>query len=291
MHVLVNGVRLFFDVEGPKLVPDGAVMRERPTLLLLHGGPGFDHSIYKPAYSALADIAQVIYLDHRGNGRSEDGPSASWNLAQWGDDVRAFCDVLGIANPIVLGASFGGMVGLAYATRHPDHPSKLVLISTEAAGDTHLDRRVALFERFGGSEVGALARRRFLDVDSRRDQAAVDAWRKLAFPLYTRTPRDPNIGSRTVVKPEVGLRWFAKPDGESHSFNMFPDLHRIRCPTLVLGGEDDPMHPIESQADIAAALPAHLVQFERFANCGHAVVPDAPERAMAVIRDFIARSK
>jgi pimeloyl-ACP methyl ester carboxylesterase len=50
---------------------------------------------------------------------------------------------------------------------------------------------------------------------------------------------------------------------------MFPDLDRIRCPILVLGGEDDPIHPIESQADIAAALPAHLVQFERFANCRH----------------------
>jgi proline iminopeptidase len=291
MHVFVNGVRLFFDVEGAKLVPDGPIMRQKPTLLLLHGGPGFDHSIYKPAYSALADIAQIIYLDHRGNGRSEDGPKESWNLAQWGDDVRAFCDALGIAAPIVLGASFGGMVALAYATRHPDHPSKLVLISTEAAGDTHLDRRVALFERFGGPEVGALARRRFLDADSPRDQAAVDAWRNLAFPVYTQTPRNPNIASRTVGKPEVGLHFFAKPDGESHSFNMFPQLDRIQCPTLVMGGEDDPMHPIESQADIVGALPPHLVQFERFANCGHAVVPDAPEQAMAIIRGFIQHPK
>jgi pimeloyl-ACP methyl ester carboxylesterase len=287
MHVLVNGVRLFFDVEGAKLVPDGPVMREKPTLLLLHGGPGFDHSIYKPAYSALADVAQIIYLDHRGNGRSEDGPRAGWNLAQWGDDVVAFCEALGISSPIVLGASFGGMVALACATRHPAHPSKLVLISTEAAGDTHLDRRVALFERFGGPEVGALARRRFLEADSPRDQASVDAWRKLAFPVYTRTPRDPHVGSRTVGRPEVGLHFFASPGGESHRFNMFPELHRIQCPTLILGGEDDPMHPIESQADIAAALPSDLVQFERFPGCGHAVVPDAPERAIAVIRDFI----
>jgi len=200
-----------------------------------------------------------------------------------------FCDALGITAPIVLGASFGGMVALAYATRHPDHPSKLVLISTEAAGDTHLDRRVALFERFGGREVGELARRRFLDADSPSDQAAADAWRKLAFPIYTRTPRDPNFGSRAVGKPEVARHFFAKPDGESHSFNMFPNLYRIQCPTLVMGGEDDPMHPIESQADIAAALPPHLVQFERFANCGHGVVPDAPERAMALIRGFIQR--
>ena len=93
---------------------------------------------------------------------------------------------------------------------------------------------------------------------------------------------------RPVGRPEV-LRWFTKPGGESQTFDLFPDLHRIRCPTLVMGGEDDPVHPIESQADLAAALPPHLVQFERFADCGHAVMPDAPERALAVIRDFIAR--
>jgi len=287
MHVLINGVRLFFDVEGAKLVPDGPAMREKPTLLLLHGGPGFDHSIYKPAYSALADIAQIIYLDHRGNGRSEDGARESWNLAQWGDDVSAFCDALGIVNPIVLGASFGGMVALAYATRHPDHPSRLVLISTEAAGGMHRERRVALFERFGGPEVGALARRRFLEVQGQADRAALEEWRRVAMPLYTRTPRDPDMARRAVSRSEV-LHWFTRPGGESHAFNMFPDLGRIQCPTLVLGGEDDPMIPIECQADIAAALPPHLVQFERFANCGHAVVPDAPERAIAVIRDFIA---
>jgi pimeloyl-ACP methyl ester carboxylesterase len=260
MHVLVNGVRLFFDVEGAKLVPDGPAMREKPTLLLLHGG----------------------------NGRSEDGPPDGWNLAQWGDDVRTFCDVLGIVNPIVLGASFGGMVALAYATRHPGHASKLVLISTEAAGGSYRERRVELFERFGGPEVGALARRRFLELQGHPDQASLDAWRRLAFPLYTRTPRDPDMARRAVSRSEV-QRWFTKPDGESGSFNMLPDLGRIQCPTLVLGGEDDPIHPIESQADIAAALPAHLVQFERFPNCGHAVVPDAPERAMAAIRDFIER--
>jgi pimeloyl-ACP methyl ester carboxylesterase len=291
MHVSINGVRLFFDVEGAKFVPEGPTMREKPVLLMLHGGPGADHSIYRPAYSALADIAQIIYLDHRGNGRSEDGPREGWTLAQWGDDVATFCDVLGIVSPIVLGASFGGMVALAYATRHPDHPSKLILISTEAAGGSHKERRVALFERFGGPEVGALARRRFLQPGAPLDQEARDAWLRLAMPVYTRIPRDPDMARRAISRPEVALHWFAKPGGESDTFDMLPDLERIRCPTLLLGGEDDPMHPIESQADIAAALPAHLVRFERFADCGHGVVPDAPERAMAVIRDFITRPK
>ena len=290
MHVSVNGVRLFFDVEGAKLVPDGPAMRQKPTLLLLHGGPGFDHSIYKPAYSALADIAQIIYLDHRGNGRSEDGPREGWHLAQWGDDVRAFCDALGIVDPIVLGASFGGMVALAYATRHPAHPSKLVLISTAAAGDdiwsvgsscsnASADRRSA---RWRGD---ACWKNRAIQTKLRWRPGC--GWRCLITP---RIPRDPDMGRRAINRPEV-LQWFTRPGGESHSYNFFPDLDRIQCPTLVLGGEDDPIHPIESQADIAAALPPHLVRFERFANCRHACIQDAPERTLAAIRDFIVRPK
>lgn len=284
MRVLVNGVRLYFDVEGAGLVPDGAAMRAKPTLLLLHGGPGFDHSIYKPAFSALADVAQVVYLDHRGNGRSDPSTSADWNLAQWADDVRGFCDALEIARPIVYGASFGGMVALAYATRHPAHPAKLIVVSTEAAGRSHLERRVALFERLGGPEVGALARRRF--VDGHNDAAMLDAWVRLAFPVYTRSPRDPDRAKRAIRRDEL-REWFSRPGGEVWTFDLFPALARIACPTLVMGGEDDPMLPIECQQDIAAALPAHLVRFERFAGCGHGVVADAPERAMAVIRDFI----
>jgi hypothetical protein len=97
------------------------------------------------------------------------------------------------------------MVALAYATRHPVHPSKLVLISTEAAGDTHLERRVELFERFGGSEVGALARRSFLELQGHSDEASLASWQRLALPLYTRTPRDPNMAHRAIRRLWPGL--------------------------------------------------------------------------------------
>jgi len=109
MRVEIGGCRLFFDVEGAKLRPDGPRMREVPTVLLLHGGPGADHSIFKPAYSQLADIVQVVYFDHRGDGRSDGrDDSDRWRLAQWGDDVKALCDALEIERPIVMGVSFGG---------------------------------------------------------------------------------------------------------------------------------------------------------------------------------------
>jgi proline iminopeptidase len=97
MFVEVSGTRLYFDVEGAGLVPDGDRMRAKPTLLLLHGGPGFDHTMFKPDFSALTNLAQVVYLDQRGSGRSAASDPETWNLAQWGDDVRGFCDALGIS--------------------------------------------------------------------------------------------------------------------------------------------------------------------------------------------------
>ena len=138
MKILVNGVHLYFDVEGAGLRARGRHMEQLPTLLLLHGGPGVDHSVHKPAFSALTDVAQLVYLDHRGNGRSDRADEDSWNLAQWADDVHVFCQALQIDKPIVCGTSFGGMVAMEYATRHPAHPGALVLASTSALSLIHI---------------------------------------------------------------------------------------------------------------------------------------------------------
>jgi pimeloyl-ACP methyl ester carboxylesterase len=116
MHVEVNGTRLWFDVDGAALVADGPAMGERPTVVLLHGGPGsFDHSYFKPDFARLADAAQVIYLDLRGHGRSEWGDPAAWSFEACADDVRAFCDALAIDKPVVYGHSLGGFIAMLYA--------------------------------------------------------------------------------------------------------------------------------------------------------------------------------
>jgi proline iminopeptidase len=105
-------------------------MRERPTVVLLHGGPGsFDHSYFKPDFARLAQVAQVVYLDLPGHGRSEWGDPASWSFELCGDAVCDFCDALGIARPVVYGHSLGSMVALVYAARHPGHAAALVLQS------------------------------------------------------------------------------------------------------------------------------------------------------------------
>jgi proline iminopeptidase len=254
-------------------------MREKPTLLLLHGGPGFDHSSFKPSFSALAEDAQLVYLDQRGNGRSEGRDPARWSLEEWADDVRAFCDALGIERPAVLGQSFGGMVAMAYAARHPDHPGKLVLSSTTAR--TRLDRVVAAFGRLGGPEAAAAARAYW----EKPGPETLPDYTRLCFPLYSRTPRDPDANARTVWNLDV---MFHFGGGEDRSMNLLKELGKVRCPSLVLAGEDDPITPVDDSVDIAAALPSGLARLVRFPGCGHGVFRDDPSAAFAEIRRFLA---
>jgi pimeloyl-ACP methyl ester carboxylesterase len=280
MRIRVNGVRLYFDVENAGLVADGPRMREKPTLVVLHGGPGADHSLFKPDYAVLSDVAQVIYLDHRGNGRSDDGDPALWTLAQWGDDVAAFCDVLGIVKPIVCGVSFGGFVAQAYATRHPGHPGKLILTSTAARFDFQV--MFAAFGRIGGPTAQAAAEAYWSAPTPERRAH----YQKVCLPLYQARGSNPHMMSRVIMKNPVAMH-FNGLNNEQGRMDFRADLGRIQCPTLVMAGEADPIMPVAFSEVIAEVLPAHLVQFERFAGCGHGVVGDDPDRGFSVMRRFI----
>ena len=100
-------------------------------------------------------MAQIVYVDHRGHGRSDRRPAAEWTLDTFADDVVRLCDALGIVKPIVLGQSFGGFVAQRYIARHPAHPAKVVLSSTSP--HMALARKLAMFERLGGPEARRVA--------------------------------------------------------------------------------------------------------------------------------------
>ncbi|MGZ8944314.1 MAG: alpha/beta fold hydrolase [Methylococcaceae bacterium] len=278
MRININGVRLYFDVEGLELVPDGAHMRKKQTLILLHGGPGYDHSSFKPQFSILSSLVQIIYLDHRANGRSDRGSSDNWNLRQWADDLRVFCEMLDIEKPIIFGHSFGGFVAMEYATRFPDHPSKLILSSTHAR--MQLSRVLAAFHRLGGQHVQEVARD-FLDNPSEK---SLEAYNNYCIPKYNQTPQDPDISTRTLRNSELLLAFAAQ---EWPHFNFLPALSSVKVQTLVIAGEDDPITPIEDAEDIVNALPQDLVQFVRFSECGHGVFRDKPNEFFKIIREFI----
>ncbi|NQW17802.1 MAG: alpha/beta hydrolase [Chloroflexi bacterium] len=278
MRVNIGDTTLYFDVDGESLAPDGPEMREKPTLLLLHGGPGFDHTSFKPLFSQLTDIAQVIYLDHRGMGRSDRDDPSNWDLDQWAQDVKAFCDSLGIVKPIVLGLSFGAMVVTKYAGMFPDHPSKVAICSGTARFDEDIARD--WFEKLGGPKV-AEKFTRFM----REGTSVLDEYLAAVMPIYNRTPQDPDSRKRAVITRTVLDHFFGS---EIFSMDLRPDLANITCPTLVLSGDTDPMTPRTMSDEIAKLLVNSDVRYEVIENAGHGPWRDRPEETMTILREFIS---
>ena len=279
MNVDVNGTRLWFDVDGAGLVPDGPAMRDRPTVVLLHGGPGsFDHTYFKPEFSRLAEVAQVVYLDLPGHGRSQWGDPESWSFEACADDVRGFCDALSIARPVVYGHSLGGFVAMVYGARHPGHAAGLVLHSTMARFD--LERLVEDFRRAGGDDVASVAERVYGgDSESVTDEEWAPCW-ALFGPWVTGEQER----ARTTVNRELNAPGLVL----MRSFDAVDRLAAIDCPTLVCVGELDPMTSVVAAHEIAEALPAAVARLEVIEGAGHFSWMDAPERFWPLLLDFVA---
>lgn len=276
MQIAVNGTRLWFDIDGAAEVADGPAMRERPTVVLLHGGPGsYDHSYFKPDLAPLTRVAQVVYLDLRDHGRSARHDPADWTFEVCADDVRAFCDVLGIVRPIVYGHSMGGFVAMLYGARHPGHATALVLQSTMARFD--LGRLVESFRRAAGDDVAELAKRSY------SGEAVSDAeWARVFAAFGPRVPDAEQLGRR-IRNAEVGAHGMEL----LRTFDVVDQMGRIACPTLVCVGELDSVTPVDAAREIFGALPEGLRRLEVIEGAGHFPWKDVPDRYLPVLERFV----
>jgi pimeloyl-ACP methyl ester carboxylesterase len=274
-----EGARLFFDVEGTKIVASDDGWVERPTVVLLHPGPGADHSLFKDLVGPrLAQVAQVIYVDQRGDGRSDRSDTSHWNLETWTDDLSALLDALEVERPVLLGTSIGALVAMTFAVRHPDRPARLVLASA-VARYVHA-RSIAGFDRLGGAEAGEVAARYFGDPS----ETTFAEYLRVCLPLYTRSGLDPHVVARMQMNPEATIHWDAH---EAAQVDLRDRVAGIRCPVLLLAGEDDPAFTLAGSEELAAALPRERLTFRRYAAAGHGIVRDAPH-ALDDIAAFVA---
>lgn len=279
MFIELDRARIFFDVVGSSLVPGDEGMDQRPTLICLHGGPGFDHTTLRPYFDRFADSHQVIYLDHRGNGRSS-GDFTDLHLDRWADDIADFCTALGIVKPVVLGQSFGGMVAMHYGARHRDGPSKLILSSTAAR--MRYDVTLEVFARIGGDEAVAVGRALLEDPS----QANFDRYEEVCLPLYNPTPSPDALAAskRVIRKDDVTVHFFKN---QLQAMDLRPALSAIDCPVLVIAAGHDPITPVICGEELAAAIGPNA-RLELFPHCGHGSYRDDPAGTEAVLREFLA---
>ncbi len=288
MYAGLRDTTLFFDVEGAGLVPEGPVLREHRPALVIHGGPGGDHSGFKPSMTPLAAALQLIYFDHRGNGRSAladpQADPARFTLDENVEDMEALRRHLGLGPVVSIGTSYGGMVAMAHAARYPQAVSHLVLIVTAAHGG-FVPRAESFVRAHGSAEQQAVCET--LWAGGFRTVEALQHYYTVMGPLYSRRfePASAAEGrARTLPTTEPLNRAFG-PGGFLRTFDLRPELRQITAPTLILAGRHDWICPPDFSEEIHALIPGSTLRI--FEQSSHSIRVDEPAAMNAAILGFV----
>ncbi|HUK10963.1 MAG TPA: alpha/beta fold hydrolase [Stellaceae bacterium] len=286
MRARIRDTEIYFDVEGMGLVPDGATMREKPVAFVIHGGPGGDHSGFKGPMTPLAERMQLVYFDHRGQGRSARGNPDKYTLDENVEDMEALRNHLGLGPIISIGTSYGGMVAQAHAARYPDAVSHLILVVTAAHGGFMARAQQIVRER-GTPEQAAVCDA--LWRGGLKDGAALRHFYEVMGPLYSvrHNPAAAALGHRRTLHEAVPLnRAFG---GFLRTFDLRPELPRIKAPTLVIAGRHDWICPPEFSEEIVGLIPR--AELRIFENSAHSVRVDEPQALIDAIAGFVVYKK
>jgi proline iminopeptidase len=270
------------------------------SIIVLHGGPDFDHSYLLPDLDRLANAFRLVYYDQRGRGRSADQVlPGEVTLASETNDLDMVRQHFHLESPALLGHSWGTVLALEYALRHPERVSHMILMNPAPASTSDL----AIFRKVYAQKLGA-------DMDRQReivaspayqegDPEAVAARYRLHFKPALQRPEDyeklmatmkaafVRQGKAGIVKARAVEDQLMRESWQVDSYDLLPKLQTLNIPTLVIWADHD-FIPVEIAAHIARAMPnAHLVTLK---DCGHFAYMECPGEVRNAIDDFFRRT-
>jgi proline iminopeptidase len=272
-----------FDGPGGKLYYEVIGSGSGTPLVLVNGGPGFDHTYLhtSSSWDSLAKNRRIVFYDQRGDGRSEHlKPGQSCNLADQIADLEALRAHLGAEKMDVLGGSWGGYLSMAYSARHPDRVAHLILVDSAAPkfSDT-----IFLFEQVfpesSERQAGGAFAREFGDKGS--DDAQIREYLSMIF--YSPEKRDAFLAE---LKPDVYNKEVnQKVTADLAHFDLNPEIRKFKFPTLVITGRYDmnvaPLIAYRIHKEIPGS---RFVVFEKSSHLPFTEEPEAFTRAM---EDFL----
>lgn len=281
MDIAIDGVNLF-------VLPAGAE-RGYP-LFVLHGGPGLDHTEMSPWLDPLGDAFRLLYVDLRGQGRSQRVDPSTLSLSVFARDITQLAEALGLRDYAVLGHSFGSFVTIAHAIEQGSASHYVVSSGTASFSKTapEIERNLAEFQpielRDQVTESWALEPH----AQTQEDVARIMAM-QMPFHFATtdsdayRRYMEVEAQRRAVYSPEV-LAYFA-----SHEYAIEYDnqLGQIRKPTLVITGANDRTCTPRAARELHAGIPGSELVI--LPGAGHMTYVEQPGMYFAAVRDFFAR--
>ncbi len=257
MKLTANGIDIHYTLEG-----------EGPAVTLSHA-LGCNLSLWDDQARALKGRYRVLRYDTRGHGQTS-APPGPYSLELLAEDVHGLLTGLRITETHFVGLSMGGMIGQVFTLKYPKMVRSLVLC----------------------------------DTTSRYPKEALPAWEERVRTVETK-------GMEAIVEPML-QRWFTAPFRERRrdvmervramlrgtspqgyvgcchalpKINTTDRLREIRCPSLVIVGEQDPGTPVEMARAIYSALPSAELAILRLAS--HLSNLEQPEEFNGVLLNFL----
>jgi proline iminopeptidase len=267
-------------------------------IIVLHGGPDFDHRYLLPEMDRFSDAFRLIYYDQRGRGRSGDGVNPDdVTMASEVSDLDQVRQHFQLPAAAILGHSWGAVLALEYALKYPERVSHLIIMNPAPASaqDARL-LRAAYRQKLGSDldrlmEVAATAGYREGDPDT------VAAYYRIHFKIALHRPadfervisrlragftRDNILKGRAVEERLVSETWAVE------TYDLLPRLGGLKIPTLVLYGDAE-FIPAEAATHIAHAIPrARMVTFKA---CGHFSYLECPAAVRKELGDFFRATR
>lgn len=258
------------DVDGMEVayLRQGHRSGSAPALVFAHA-LGASHSLWAAQVEAFAADYDCIAYDVRGHGQSG-VPPGPYRIEQLADDARGLIDALGLAPAVFVGVSMGGMIGMQLALSAPDRVRGLVV--ADSAASFSAEGRKAWADRIAAVTADGIAP---------QVPVMMGRWFTEAF----RNEQPQRVAAVAEVLKATPVDGYLACCAALRDLELLPRLAAIRCPTLVVCGENDPSTPLPLSQAIAAAIPG--ARLEVVAGMHHLPNVEVPETFNSLLREFL----
>jgi proline iminopeptidase len=279
VEATIDGARIFYQPVGS---PDNY------PLIVLHGGPGLDHTEMYPWLNALSEQFYLIYVDERGQGRSERVDPATLSLSRFAEDVTKLAAALELPRYALLGHSFGAMITLTHAVEQGDASHYVISGGTASFTKTgkEVQDNLASFEPVALREMVTESWAMEPNVKTQEDCVRL---MQMQMPFHFATTESDAykqymaMEDRCIYAPEV-LAYFS---ANEYSIELEDQLGSITKPALVITGEADRTCTPRASRDMHAGIPGSELVI--LPEAGHMTYIEQPALYFAAVRDFFAR--